>query len=275
MSRMTALDPVYADVNVSARDYDHLDDDELLVTKIFSTIQGEGPFSGWRCTFLRLAGCNYGSKGLGGRAGCSFCDTDFRFSKGVVWKISDLLSRLREGPTVNEGTLSRLVVVTGGEPLLQKNLVHLIRKAPRTIAFQIETNGTMMLDGLPNWWPVVYVVVSPKVPELPGVETKYARLPKAVEKRADCLKFIISANPESPYYDVPYWAHEFSGLVFLSPIAEYLHGEVSPNDKPPSIWRPGRIDMSATGANHRRAAKLAMQYGFRLSLQQHLFAEIE
>src|SRR3982750_3857759 len=101
--------------------------DELRVTyavkEAFLTLQGEGVQAGSRAVFLRFAGCNLWSGREADRATaeCSFCDTDFvgtdgegggKFRSAEV--LADHVAKLW-----GEGAESRLVVVTGGEPMLQ------------------------------------------------------------------------------------------------------------------------------------------------------------
>src|SRR3712207_3450479 len=91
------------------------------VKEIFLTLQGEGMQAGRRAVFLRFAGCNLwsGREQDRGAARCTFCDTDFVGTdgeRGGRYSASDLAARVRE--TWGEGE-RRLVVVTGGEPMLQ------------------------------------------------------------------------------------------------------------------------------------------------------------
>ena len=129
------------------------------VKEIFLTLQGEGMQAGRRAVFLRFAGCNLWTGREQDRAGaqCNFCDTDFVGTDGenggryaaeaLAAKVADLWAE-GERP---------LVVVTGGEPMLQLDgeLVDALHSAGFEIA--AETNGTLPATAGLDW-----ICVSPK-----------------------------------------------------------------------------------------------------------------
>jgi 7-carboxy-7-deazaguanine synthase len=129
------------------------------VKEIFLTLQGEGMQAGRRAVFLRFAGCNLWSGREQDRAGaqCAFCDTDFVGTDGEQggrYPAEALVSRVSN---TWRGGERPLVVVTGGEPMLQldRPLVEALHAAGFEIA--VETNGTLPApDGL-DW-----ICVSPK-----------------------------------------------------------------------------------------------------------------
>ena len=131
------------------------------VKEIFLTLQGEGGQAGRPAVFCRFAGCNLWSGLERDRAGavCTFCDTDFVGTDGPgggkFKTASDLAAAVASawtGPAEN-----RLVVLTGGEPLLQLDaaLVDALHAAGFSIA--LETNGTLTAPSGVDW-----VCVSPK-----------------------------------------------------------------------------------------------------------------
>lgn len=107
----------------------------MLVNEIFFSIQGESSYSGLPCIFVRLAGCNLN---------CSWCDTAYaRSAEGA--REASVEDVLREISRYN----CRLVEITGGEPLMQKEAKELAKMLlDRNYTVLIETNGTVSLEGL-------------------------------------------------------------------------------------------------------------------------------
>jgi organic radical activating enzyme len=254
-----------ADTNKSQRDYMVLGD-KLLVTSTFSTIQGEGPYAGAPAMFVRLSGCNYGSKS----DFCGFCDTNFTFSKGIQYTPLELLNQLVAEPGYNK---NQVLVVTGGEPTLQHNLLAFMSEAQFHFkAIQIETNGTQPKfyqaaeeRGMAN---LFISVVSPKANMRLG---KYPEVHKDVLWWASCLKFVVSADPENAHHEIPDWALASKKPIYVSPMAVYnkeYEGEVS------SIWEDGLVNKEETAKNYRYAAQLVMKHQLLLSIQQHLMVGI-
>lgn len=250
------------DRNVTAKEYDQFQGD-LLVTSIFRTIQGEGPYAGYPSVFLRLAGCNFGAKD----SNCQFCDTSFQFDSGRRVSPNALLRELTE---LEGYHVKDVLVVTGGEPTLQLALLELIVKAGLYFSkIQIETNGTQ-----PKFFQRAEelhlqreftTVVSPKSSYLAG---RYAEIKDIVMWNATCLKFVVDADPLSPHHSVPQWAFDSQKPIYVSPMAAYLKpyaGEVS------SVWEDGLIDREVTARNYAYAAQYAMKHNVLLSLQTHLF----
>lgn len=253
------------DTAISARDYADLGN-KILITSIFDTIQGEGPLAGYPAIFVRLAGCNFGDK----KNACDFCDTSFFFDKGTAYDPRDLLKSILALPSYNS---SRILVITGGEPTLQLNLLaFMVYARPHFADIQIETNGTQ-----PKFFDeasardMLYMsryfktVVSPKAN---NKTNKYAKIPQAVLQVASCLKYVLTADPNSPHHTVPEEVLNLGKKIYVSPMAVYLKpysGEVS------SIWEDGLIDKEATAANYNYAAIYAMKHNLLLSVQTHLF----
>src|SRR5215217_4751750 len=117
------------------------------VKEIFYTLQGEGRNAGRAAVFCRFAGCNLwsGREADRARATCTFCDTDFVGTDGPGGgRFPDAGSLAQAVAEAWAGEPhDRLVVLTGGEPLLQvdSNLVDALHERGFEIA--VETNGTL------------------------------------------------------------------------------------------------------------------------------------
>jgi len=131
------------------------------VKECFLTLQGEGAQSGSRAVFLRFAGCNLWSGREEDRASaqCRFCDTDFIGTDGEgggKFTSAEALAG-HVAALWGDGDDQRLVVITGGEPMLQLDRVLVEALQARGFRVAVETNGTLpAVEGL-DW-----ICVSPK-----------------------------------------------------------------------------------------------------------------
>lgn len=121
-------------------------EDTLVVHEIYASVQGESTFAGLPCTFVRLTGCNLR---------CTWCDTPQAFYGG---------KRLRRAEVLEQAlaTGTRLVELTGGEPLLQPGALPLMQElcdAGRTVL--VETSGEADVSGVD---PRVHVIMDLKAP---------------------------------------------------------------------------------------------------------------
>jgi 7-carboxy-7-deazaguanine synthase (Cx14CxxC type) len=131
------------------------------VKECFLTLQGEGVQSGARAVFLRFAGCNLWSGREQDRASaqCNFCDTDFVGTDGEGGgKFADAEALAEHVERLwGEGRDGRLVVITGGEPMLQLDPALVAALHQRGFRVAAETNGT-----LPATEGIDWICVSPK-----------------------------------------------------------------------------------------------------------------
>jgi len=131
------------------------------VKECFLTLQGEGVQAGSRAVFLRFAGCNLWSGREQDRstAQCQFCDTDFVGTDGQgggkFRSAEDLAAHVEA--LWGEGVDQRLVVITGGEPMLQLDDALVDRLHERGFRVAVETNGTLPAVERLDW-----ICVSPK-----------------------------------------------------------------------------------------------------------------
>jgi 7-carboxy-7-deazaguanine synthase len=131
------------------------------VKEIFLTLQGEGAHAGRASVFCRFTGCNLwtGREPDRATATCQFCDTDFVGMDGPgggrFAKPDDLAAAVEAAWT--GGADDRLVVCTGGEPLLQLDAAAIAALHARGFAIALETNGTLAAPSGVDW-----ICVSPK-----------------------------------------------------------------------------------------------------------------
>jgi 7-carboxy-7-deazaguanine synthase len=133
------------------------------VKEVFYTLQGEGSHAGRPAVFCRFSNCNLwtGREKDRGRAICTLCDTDFVGTDGPGggrFLDATSLAEAIEAAWPHSSYEHRMVVCTGGEPLLQLNDELIGALKERGFFIAVETNGTVTPPGGLNW-----VCVSPKI----------------------------------------------------------------------------------------------------------------
>ncbi len=123
----------------------------MQISEIFRSIQGESTRAGLPCIFVRLTGCNLR---------CTWCDTAYAFHGGTKMTVDEIWDRVEElssagrGDPIGRGGSSRgvsLVELTGGEPLLQPEVIPLAQKLLHSgYTVMIETSGERPVAGLPR-----------------------------------------------------------------------------------------------------------------------------
>lgn len=223
----------------------------LVVKEVFKTLQGEGPLSGTPSIFVRLGGCPLS---------CLFCDTEFDngLHRVLVSTLVDEVVQLTRDSKIG------LVVITGGEPMIQ-NIGPLINALViNRFAVQIETSGAVWCNIAPqieSYGDKVMLVTSPKTP----------KIAQGIIDNTDYWKYIVKASDEVSNQD---------GLPLHPPV----QGSNSRKTPKTILYRPPNIEAirqkifvspcdeyngTRNLANTKRAVDTAMRYGYRLSLQQH------
>jgi 7-carboxy-7-deazaguanine synthase len=154
----------------------------VRIIEIFHSIQGEGPFTGFRTSFVRTARCNLR---------CSWCDTTYSFGPGRERTIDSIVREV-----ARHGT--RHACLTGGEPLLQKESVELLRRlSEREMTSVVETGGSLDVTpyvGLPR----VVLSVDVKCPSSKMEDrNRWANLPML--RPTDLVKFVIGDRKDYLY----------------------------------------------------------------------------
>jgi 7-carboxy-7-deazaguanine synthase len=173
----------------------------MRIIEVFHSVQGEGPLTGVRTSFIRTARCNLR---------CSWCDTPYSFGPGHERSIPSLLREVARHRT-------RHVCLTGGEPLLQSESVDLVRAlAGRELTTVIETGGS--LDVRP-YLGIPHVVLSVDV-KCPSshmeARNRWQNLPRL--RPTDVLKFVIADRTDYLYARRVPGAHPCRASVIFQPV---------------------------------------------------------
>ena len=194
--------------------------DTLNVNEIYISLQGESTFAGLPCIFVRLTACNLR---------CSYCDTAYAFTEGDKKASAEVLSRIRElakpyaevqsakaNPEVKK---LPLVEFTGGEPLLQKNALPLMKAlCDEDFTVLVETSGALDISPVD---PRVHRIMDLKCPS--SGESHRNRVENLQHlKGTDEIKFVIGTQQD---YD---WAKAQIAEHGLERICPLLFSWVAP-----------------------------------------------
>lgn len=156
---------------------------DLLVKEIYFSLQGESSYAGLPCAFVRLTGCDLR---------CQYCDTEYAFTGGKTLSIEEITT------SVNE-YLTSLVLITGGEPLLQKEVHPLMTAlADQGKTVLLETSGA---HDISTCDPRVIRIMDLKCPSSGEMKRNlWANLDHL--RPQDEVKFVIETREDFT------WAHE-------------------------------------------------------------------
>jgi 7-carboxy-7-deazaguanine synthase len=118
----------------------------LKLNEIFFSIQGESTQAGRPCIFIRLTGC---------KLRCTYCDTQYAYFEGQDVSLDEIMGRIKEYPC-------RLVEVTGGEPMEQKETPALLQRLLQEgYEVMLETDGVEDLSRVPEGVRIIMDVKTP------------------------------------------------------------------------------------------------------------------
>jgi 7-carboxy-7-deazaguanine synthase len=178
----------------------------MRVNEIFYSIQGESGFMGFPCAFVRLTGCDLR---------CSYCDTEYAFTEGQERSISEILEAIAPFPT-------RLVLVTGGEPLLQGDTPELLRALlDGGYTVSLETGGHVPLQGID---PRVHKIMDLKCPSSGMHQANDLENVRYLTVK-DEVKFVVGNRADFDWacdMIVRYGLPARVGAVFFSPVYQTI-----------------------------------------------------
>jgi 7-carboxy-7-deazaguanine synthase len=149
----------------------------MKVSEIFTSIQGESSYAGLPCTFIRMTGCNLR---------CYYCDTTYAYYEGRELSEEDIIREVRSAGI-------NLVEITGGEPLLQRGVYHLIgRLLDDDFKVLIETNGSLSIGGVDKRAVVILDIKTPGS----GMNEKMDLSNLDYIKHTHEIKFVITSRTD-------------------------------------------------------------------------------
>jgi 7-carboxy-7-deazaguanine synthase len=156
----------------------------VQITEIFHSIQGESSHAGRPCVFVRLTGCSLR---------CTYCDTQYSYFGGETMTMDEVVRRVNDFGT-------RLVEVTGGEPLEQLSAIPLLKRLiDGGLTVMLETGGHVSIGDVPE--PVIKII-DVKTPDS-GEPDTFLEANLDLAAPHDEFKFVISSETD---YE---WSREF------------------------------------------------------------------
>lgn len=151
--------------------------DRLRLSELYVSVQGESTHAGKPCVFVRLTGCNLR---------CTWCDSTFTFTGGATHHIDDVVAQAH-----SHGL--RTIEITGGEPLLQKNVIPLMQRL-LDLGHEVllETSGSLPIDDVPEG---VHIIMDLKPPASGEVaRNRWENLPLLRAK--DEVKIVVASRED-------------------------------------------------------------------------------
>jgi 7-carboxy-7-deazaguanine synthase len=174
----------------------------LTINEIYRSIQGESTWAGLPCVFVRLTFCDLR---------CSYCDTAYAFYEGAKMTLPDIIERVQAFDC-------QLVELTGGEPLIQRNVLPLMNQlcdCGKTVL--LETSGAHDISKVD---PRVHRIMDLKTPGSSESErNRYENIPYLT--RRDEVKFVIGSREDYLWSKEKIAEFDLTnrcGTVLLSPI---------------------------------------------------------
>lgn len=145
----------------------------LRINEIFHSIQGESTKTGLPCVFIRLTGCNIR---------CEYCDTEYAFFEGESLSLEEIVKKVKSYNC-------KLVELTGGEPLLQKESIELMKiLADEGFDVMLETNGSIDISRVDKRVKIIMDLKGPSSKETD--KNLYENID--LLKNTDEVKFVIA-----------------------------------------------------------------------------------
>jgi 7-carboxy-7-deazaguanine synthase len=196
--------------------------ESLVINEIYLSLQGESTFAGLPCVFVRLTACDLR---------CSYCDTAYAFKEGKKMALADVLSRVNALAAPFKRPALPLVELTGGEPLLQKNSLPLMKQlCDDGFTVLVETSGAHDISKVD---PRVHRIMDLKCPSS-GESTRNDMANLAHLKATDEIKFVIGTREDYEWAKEQIARHQLQNVCPL--LFSWVH-PLAPDQQNPSLKR--------------------------------------
>ncbi len=154
---------------------------QVAINEIFYSVQGESTQAGRPCTFIRLMGCPLR---------CTYCDTEYAFFEGQKKSFDEIIDIVRGFPT-------KLVEVTGGEPLAQPNSIPLMQRLlDEGFEVMLETSGAFDVSKVPSG---VRIIMDIKTPTSGEAQRQHWQNFDHLKTGTDEIKCVVGSKEDFDY----------------------------------------------------------------------------
>ena len=227
--------------------------ERINVCEIYVSIQGEGKYLGHPAIFIRTSGCN-----LRCQWNKTLCDTPYtswqaETSLETISNITDQVGRIKEKyNSVNK------IVITGGEPLIQKNIDLLINElATMNFFLSLETNGTVSKP-----LKIDFVTISPKLKSSVPTLTKFESIHETTRYDKEVLSFWLNNYP----YQLKFVVNDESDENEIS----WILSDLGISDNENIYVMPQGISKQELEANSKKCINISLRRGWKFSPRAHI-----
>jgi 7-carboxy-7-deazaguanine synthase len=233
--------------------------DTLVVNEVYLSLQGESTFAGLPCVFVRLTGCNLR---------CSYCDTAYAFTEGAPRRIPEIVSEV-EGIAARYGkgeggSKLPLVELTGGEPLLQRNSLRLMRElCDLGFTVLVETSGALDISQVDSRVCRIMDLKCPSSGE--AARNRVENIPHL--KSTDEVKFVIGTHEDYAWAKIKLAEYD---LPRICPVLFSWVSPLAPEQQHPAL-KQVPADQRAISRLELVESIIADALPVRFQLQMHKF----
>ncbi len=173
----------------------------MKINEIFYSIQGEGNWTGFPNIFIRTSGCNLR---------CTYCDTKYAYNSYKEMKIKEIINDIKKYNC-------NYICITGGEPLIHKEIIDLINNLIRhSYKISIETNGSIDIKPLSN---IKSLMISLDI-KCPSSNMTEKMLYQNIFylKKQDQIKFVIKDLKDYNFAKKILQKNKINSTIFFQPV---------------------------------------------------------